>query len=180
MLDMLKLYAVFNRDMDNVVIDLLSGFPAAELDLERNIFCHTIRNLFTHIARAGWYYQAAIRRISYGKYLDDIGTYEEVIPKMESSFEAAAGVLKEEDERLVALTQLLPARDLALTMKNFQMYDGRVAVVSIGEVLLQHMTHQTHHRGQLSQILDEQGIVHDIGNIWPYVKDDPAGDTRLA
>jgi uncharacterized damage-inducible protein DinB len=55
-------------------------------------------------------------------------------------------------------------------MEKFHMYDGSMATVSVWEVLLQHMTHQTHHRGQLSQVLDELGQAHDIGNIWPYVQ----------
>jgi uncharacterized damage-inducible protein DinB len=179
MLKMLTLYAVYNRDMDNVIIDLLSGFPPAELDQERRIFCRSISHLFAHLVRAGWYYQAAIKRISYGTYLNDIGKHEEIIQRIESSFEDAAGILKEADGRLIRMLDVMPVQDLDLAMENFQMYDGRVGVVSIGEVLLQHMTHQTHHRGQLSQVLDELGIVHDIGNIWPYVKVAPAGGTRL-
>jgi uncharacterized damage-inducible protein DinB len=170
MRNMLMLYATFNRDMDNVIIDLLSGFPAPELEQERNIFCRSISNLFAHLVRAGWYYQAAIRRISYKKYFSDIGTHEEIVPRIESSFGEAAGIMKEIDDRYLSFTEKVTEKDLSLTMDNFRLYDGRTATVSIWEVFLQHMTHQTHHRGQLSQVLDELGIVHDIGNIWPYVK----------
>ena len=35
----------------------------------------------------------------------------------------------------------------------------------IGEILLHLFNHQTHHRGQVSQILDAAGIQHDFSNI---------------
>ena len=85
-------------------------------------------------------------------------------------------MMQELDKGFIEFIDAISEDDLCLEMKRFRMYDGRIVEVSIWEILTQHMTHQIHHRGQLSQILDELGIRHDIGNIWPYVSDSPTED----
>ena len=44
----------------------------------------------------------------------------------------------------------------------------------VGEMLLQILNHATHHRGQISQILDQAGIAHDYSNLSPLFEEPPA------
>ncbi len=44
----------------------------------------------------------------------------------------------------------------------------------VGDVLLHIFNHATHHRGQISQILDEAGVEHDYSNVWPLLEEPPS------
>ena len=44
----------------------------------------------------------------------------------------------------------------------------------VGEMLLQILNHATHHRGQISQILDHQGIEHDYSSLMPLFEEPSA------
>lgn len=44
----------------------------------------------------------------------------------------------------------------------------------VGDVLLHIFNHATHHRGQISQILDDAGVEHDYSNVWPLLDEPPA------
>lgn len=170
MKDILKLYAIYNRDMNNKIMEILSDFPDEELKKERNIYYKSIFNLFTHIARAGWGYQKGIQIISKNKYFSYLGEGVSPVEKKQSSFSEASGILKETDKAFIEFIESLSMDDLNCKMEKFKMYNNRIVDVSIWEIITQHITHQIHHRGQLSQVLDELNIEHDIGNIWPYVK----------
>lgn len=39
------------------------------------------------------------------------------------------------------------------------------------EILLHMFNHQTHHRGQIAQVLDDRGIENDVSNIIRYLRD---------
>ncbi|MBU8912796.1 MAG: DinB family protein [Spirochaetales bacterium] len=43
----------------------------------------------------------------------------------------------------------------------------------VGDVLLHVLNHATHHRGQISQILDDAEIEHDYSNVWPLLEEPP-------
>jgi uncharacterized damage-inducible protein DinB len=51
------------------------------------------------------------------------------------------------------------------------MRSGRTLNLSMGDVVLQIINHTAHHRGQLSQILDELGIEHDFGGILAFAEE---------
>ena len=44
----------------------------------------------------------------------------------------------------------------------------------VGEVLLHIFNHATHHRGQISQILDAAGVEHDYSNVFPLLEEPPS------
>ena len=171
MKQILKLYAQYNRDMNKVIIELLSNLSEEELKKERKIYFKSIYNLFSHLVRAGFYYQMGIQIVSQGKYCAYVKEIKEHRARIESSFMEAVTIIKELDEGFITFINELYEDDLAMRMNEFKMYNGRIADVSIWEIITQHITHQIHHRGQLSQVLDELNIKHDIGNIWPYVSD---------
>jgi uncharacterized damage-inducible protein DinB len=178
MKNIIMLYATYNLDMDDEIIRLLSGFSDDELNRERNIFCTTITGLFNHLVRAGWHYQAAIRNISEGKYCRYLGENSTTVRRIEASFSEAAAIMRELDEGFVEFSSQVSEDDLDLKINRLKIYNGRTVTVSIWEIITQHMTHQIHHRGQLSQVLDELKIEHDIGNIWPYVLDSPKAEKQ--
>jgi uncharacterized damage-inducible protein DinB len=72
---------------------------------------------------------------------------------------------------LVEVMNILNENDFQIERKNNRIYNGRVIDIKIWEYMSQHIIHQTHHRGQLSQVLDELKIENDFGNMFPYIKD---------
>jgi uncharacterized damage-inducible protein DinB len=52
--------------------------------------------------------------------------------------------------------------------KKRTLRNGKIVLVSISDLMTQYMVHTSHHRGQLSQLLDELGVDHDIGSTWAF------------
>ena len=171
MINILVLYAKYNRDTNNKIIRLLSSLSDEELKLERNIFCKNINNLFNHIVLGAWHYLNAMLYISGGNYCADPKEKNKVFQRIESSFNEAFKVLCELDDRFIDFTDKVTEDDLNIVKRNMTIYNGRVVDISIWEYITQHITHQLHHKGQLSQVLDEIGVAHEFGNIFPYVLD---------
>ncbi|NJD04803.1 MAG: hypothetical protein FIA99_19885 [Ruminiclostridium sp.] len=171
MKNILVLYAKYNRDTDDEIIKLLSRLSDNELKCERNIFCKSINNLFNHIILGEWYYLNAMLYISGRKYCSDHKERRQVFQRIETSFFEASEIMRELDKNFIDFVDSVTEDDLKLVKKNMKIYNGRVVDISVWEYITQHITHQQHHRGQLSQVLDEIGIIHEFGNIFPYVSD---------
>lgn len=167
MKNILMLYARYNRDMNNEIIKLLSSLSEDELKRERNMHYKSISNLFNHLVIAEWYYLNAMLYISGGNY----STNRETIQRIETSFAESSAIMKELDEGLVDFINKVTEDELKLERKNVKIYNGRVVDISVWEYITQHITHQLHHKGQLSQVLDELNIEHEFGNIFTYVRD---------
>ncbi len=43
----------------------------------------------------------------------------------------------------------------------------------VGDLLLHVLNHATHHRGQISQILDDAGVEHDYSGVFPVLEEPP-------
>ena len=167
MINILRLYARYNKDTNNEIIKLLSNLSEDELKRERNTYYKSIYNLFNHLVIAEWYCLNAMLYISGRDYSAD----RETIKRIEASFGESYTIMQELDERLICFINGVTEEELKLEKKNLKIYNGRIVDISVWEFITQHITHQLHHKGQLSQVLDELKIEHEFGNIFPYVRD---------
>ncbi|MEN8904756.1 MAG: DinB family protein [Clostridiales bacterium] len=170
MKEILKLYAKYNYDTNKKIINLLSNLSEEELKKERNTYFKSLHNLFNHILRASLYYQKAINKISDGKYFDSLIEAEEVINKTKDSFDEGKEILLKLGEKFENFVELVSVEDLAMS-KTMKIYNGRTLDMTTGKYIVQHITHEIHHQGQMSQILDEMGIEHEFGNVFPFIPD---------
>lgn len=166
----LELYAKYNKETNNEIMRLLSGLSGHDLYCERKMYYKSLNNLFSHIVIAEWYYLNAVKSIAKMNYPSE-QERQELFMRIENSYMDASAILKELDEELVNVINDLSDEQLKLERKNNRIYNGRKVDITIWEYMSQHIIHQTHHRGQISLILDEIGVENDFGNMFPYIKD---------
>lgn len=169
MIQSMKLFARYNEATNKKIHKLLEGLEPQVYTQERNTFFKSIQGLHLHILQTTKNQQSFIRTNWGGKYF--------VSPFTEDSFEvkpqtlaAAAGLLAEYDKNLVRFAEVLEASDLDSPKKKRTLRTGGTVLVSLSDLLTQYVVHTAHHRGQLSQLLDELGVDHDIGSTWGFVE----------
>lgn len=164
------LYARYNKDTNNMIINLLSKFSNNDLHKERNMYYKSINNLFNHLVTGQWYYLHAMKSFL-GMSFPNEQKRHKTFNKIEESFKEASLIMKEMDEDFIEVINIMSEKELEIGRKNIRIYNGRIVDISLWEYITQHIIHQTHHRGQLAQLLDELEIENDFGNIFPFVKD---------
>lgn len=148
------------------VAAVLEGMPKAERLAQRGSFAGSLQGLLDHIAEGALYFQRELRR-SYPSaaslahpFLDRRTVYRELnFP----SFAELAAVIAATDRAFVDFASEVTEGDLArvIPVESLQGTEERTTLL----LLLQALNHATHHRGQISQLLDEMGIANDYSGI---------------
>jgi len=166
----LKLWAKYNLATDEKVHQLLVGLGEAEYTKERNTYFKSLAALHLHYVQTYRAYCGLIRKNWGDKYL--------VSPLTEESYEVTAKSLEEVGTLSMEYGKLLAAfcatvsdSDLAGPKTKRLMRSGKTILVSMGDIMIQLVNHTAHHRGQLSQLLDELGVEHDIGGILGHAEE---------
>lgn len=171
MKNILILYAEYNKVTNSKIIKILSEISEEELKRSRNTFYKSINGLFNHLVIAQWYYLSSMTYITGSMFNKNLQDRINIFKKIESSLTDASEVLKELDEGLIDFVKNVTENDLILERKNTKIYNGRIIDISVWQYMTQHITHQIHHQGQLSQILDEMNIEHEFGSIFPFISE---------
>ena len=82
----------------------------------------------------------------------------------ESQWKELDATLRAADDAYVGMAETLSAADLLLPLK-VEWYGGKPGSVPLSFMLSQLLVHNTHHRGQISQILDSLKIGHNFSGI---------------
>lgn len=166
----LQLWARANQAHDARLLGLLETLGNDGYVQERNTFFKSVAGLHQHVLQTYKFYQALIRTNTKQKYL--------VSPFTEDSFEVKPVTLAETADFYrtynalwVGFADAVDPLDLDTLRFHRTMRNGKVYDLSIGEVVMQYMNHAAHHRGQLSQLLDELGLEHDVGGILAFGKE---------
>lgn len=167
MVSSIQLFAVYTQGVNEKLHALLKGLGPQAYAQERTTFFQSLQGLHLHLVQSTKSLQANVRTISGGKYL--------VSPLTEASFEVkpvsldeACRLQSEYDALFLAFSQVFDEKDAALRGSR-TLRTGQVIELSISDVLTQYMVHTAHHRGQVSQLLDELGADHDFGSLWGYL-----------
>ena len=170
MIQSIQLWAKYNAATDEKISSLLAGLGDAAYTQERNTFFKSLSALHLHYIQTYKFYQSLIRKNSGGTYF--------VSPLTEEAFEVKPAHLAEAsqfaadyDQLFVAFAESVTEADLAGPKTPRTMRSGKTFLLSIGEIVTQYMNHTAHHRGQLSQLLDELGVEHDIGGLLAYAEE---------
>jgi len=169
MIDMLKLFAIHNIDTNEQLLSLVKNLPEKELTRNRKSYYESLYGLLFHMMRANRYLLMMVRKFSDGKYCTSKYTEVTFNPENTITFQELSDLIKEYNLLFSTLANTVTDEDLFIKKEN-TLYDDTNVEVCIWEILTQYITHQSYHKGQVSQILDEMKIEHDLANIWPYVK----------
>lgn len=178
MKQMYALLAEYNAHANGLLIDVLEKAPAGLVTRDAGSFFGSILGLLNHILRAdlGWLKRLHTSEPGLRSLAGVAATFDPATaPKqLYDNLEALARRRREVDGVFTALPADLSDRVLAADVR-FVNSKGEQEIFVIGEILLHIFNHQTHHRGQVSQILDAAGIQHDFSNIATVLRARRAG-----
>jgi uncharacterized damage-inducible protein DinB len=165
------MYAKYNYAGDKTIYGLLDKMSNEDREKDRGSFYSSLSGLFRHIIGGTRFFlgiykatlggnTAAERAISVIENLPQLpeGPLSEVQWKELESTMAAI------DAAYVGMAEALKESDLNLPVK-IEWYGGNPASTPLSFMLGHHLVSNTHHRGQISQILDSLKIDNDYSGI---------------
>jgi uncharacterized damage-inducible protein DinB len=168
MKEILLMYAKYTERANKTVLALLEGLSPEELDADRKSYYKSLSGLASHEAGCALFFLKMFRSSSPTaaaaiKGIDGLKLAEKkALTRAEwSDLRSACAIA---DRATVELIQALSEAELAQPIK-VDWYGGKPDSVPLCFLLHQSFVHGTHHRGQISQVLDEMGIEHDFSGI---------------
>ncbi|MDR2019337.1 MAG: DinB family protein [Treponema sp.] len=162
-------FARYNQEANKKILELLNGLSNEEREKERGSFYGSLSGLVRHIGEGSMFF-AGLFRGALGSSpaakapaaLEKISFPEG--PLAEPAWKKATADIETIDQTLVEFAGALTEADLAAPVK-LDWYGGNPPSVPLSFMFLQLTVHNTHHRGQVSQILDELKIDNDFSAI---------------
>ena len=166
MKDQLLLLSKYNCFTDNEVIKLLNQMDDIERLKDRKSFVASLHGLLDHIFEATLYFQKQIKNSFFS--LDCLNhkfiSFETVYKKINLiNFKELSEAITIIDNAFIDFLTAVTEEELnkLIPVISFDGVDNQF----VWFILIQCFTHETHHRGEISQILDEMGIENDYSGI---------------
>lgn len=163
----LSMYAAYTKKANDAVFELLSGLDNEVLNADRKSYYGSLSGLALHIVGATLYFHglyrqapAALALLSGSRNL----SVPEKGPLSQDGWLALRSACRIADDATVTLAETADETLLAYPVA-VDWYGGDPATVPLGFLVHQLYVHGTHHRGQVSQVLDELGVEHDFSGI---------------
>jgi uncharacterized damage-inducible protein DinB len=170
MKEVFLIFARYNREANQTIIAILKELSHEEREKNRGSFYKSLSGLLAHILGGSLFFlkmfraavphnAAAVQAVS---PVDTI-----VLPEgslSEAQWKQLAADAASADDAFVNFIAALTDADMKAPVK-IDWYGGNPASVPLSFMLQQLTAHGTHHRGQISQILDEQAIANDYSGI---------------
>jgi uncharacterized damage-inducible protein DinB len=167
--DLLATDAGYNKDANGALFGLLDGLSNEEREKGRGSYYGSLSGLGRHILRGTMFFLKTMT----GGVPGNAAAQSAVKPLAEIKVASEGPVTAEQwgairtavvaaDEALVSFVASLSDADLAAPVKWFS---GSPPTVPLHFMLSQLAMHNTHHRGQVSQILDELGVENNWSGI---------------
>jgi len=166
------MYAKYNKAGNRTIYDILSKMSSDDREKDRGSYYGSLSGLFRHIVGATSFFL--------GMYKGALGTNAAAIKALapidglsipegainDTQWKELAAVLDTVDAAYVNMAEALGDADLALPVK-VEWFGGNPPDLPLSIMLHQLMVHNTHHRGQVSQILDSLKIDNDYSGLGP-------------
>jgi uncharacterized damage-inducible protein DinB len=165
------MYAKYNQSGNKTIYGLLNKMNNDDREKNRESYYGSLSGLFRHIIGGS--------RFFLGMYKNTLGNNAaavkalsviENLPKLpegplsEAQWKELESVTAVVDAAYVGMAEALKESDLNLPVE-VNWYGGNPASVPLSFMLSQLLVHNTHHRGQISQILDSLKIENDYSGI---------------
>ncbi len=173
MKEIYSLLAEYNANANGILLGVLEKAPAELVTREAGSWFGSILGVLNHILRADLGYLARVRagRPELKSLTAPAAAYDPATaPKqLYDNFADLAKRRRQVDQVFNALAAELTDEALKreVRMTNPK---GEAESFALWEVLTQLFNHQTHHRGQISQILDAARVEHDFSSVTTVVR----------
>lgn len=164
MLEHLRLLSRYNQWMNDKLYNTAAQLPADELAKDRGAFFGSLLGTLNHIIVADiiWL-QRFSEHPAQHPALDQIRTMpkpQALAQTLLDDFTALSAERRRLDDTIITWCEQLDASDLnqKLAYRNMK---GEAAVKNFASLMLHFFNHQTHHRGQATTLLSQQGL--DVG-----------------
>lgn len=167
MRDSLIMYARYAERADSDVVKLYGGLSLEARNADKGAYYGSLNGLLGHLLGGTLYFHSLYRASHPGTFpaserIAALSSSEEALD--EAGWEKLKRSLAEADRASVDLASSLDEKGLSLPIK-LDWYGGNPAEVPLGFLFNQMIVHGIHHRGQISQILDEMKVEHDFSGI---------------
>ena len=173
-----RLFATYNAHADRLLFDVLDRLEPSVIDEPAGSYFSSILGLLNHVLLAGLTWLVRFREggIDVDTLRDPVLTFEHPGwgKPLFDNYPAVREHQVELDRVFIRLTTEWGAAGCQVPF-SYVTSRGEHHTKLAGEVLLHVFNHATHHRGQISQILDERGVEHDYSNLVAVVDDIPGG-----
>jgi uncharacterized damage-inducible protein DinB len=171
MKEIFEMYARYNQAGNKTIYGLLDKLSNDDREKDRGSYYKSASGLFRHIMGAtrfflGMYKAALTGNAAAQSALAAAETFP-MPPEgdlSEAQWKGLESALDAADAAYVKMAQALSDGDLALPVK-IEWYGGNPPSVPFSFMLHQLVVHNTHHRGQISQILDSLKVDHNYSGI---------------
>jgi uncharacterized damage-inducible protein DinB len=168
MKETIALLAEYNAHANRLLFGVLAKAPADLITRDSGSWYGSILGLLNHIMRSelGWLARFKATPGGFKTLEGPAAAFDPATaPRQLYGHLADLARRREElDALLIAFAAEL-SDDAAGKEVRYVNTRGEVDAFVLGEILLHLFNHQTHHRGQISQILDAAKIEHDFSNI---------------
>lgn len=165
------MYAKYNQAGNKTIYGILSAMSNDEREKDRGSYYGSLSGLFRHIMGGTRYFLGLFKSSLAGNAvalkalsaLDGIPFPPEG-QLSEAQWKELGGALEAVDTAYVGMAEALTDADISLPVK-IEWYGGNPASMPLSFMLSQLLVHNTHHRGQISQVLDSLKIDNDYSGI---------------
>jgi uncharacterized damage-inducible protein DinB len=163
-------FAKFNGEADGAVFSILDNLSNEDREKERGSYYGSLSGLFRHLMGGtvfllGMFKSAVSGNGAALKALESLEGLAVPQDKLsDAQWKGLASILNAADKAFVDFVSALGEKDYDAPVP-LNWYGGNPASVPLYFMLQQLVAHGTHHRGQISQILDELKIDNDYSGI---------------
>jgi uncharacterized damage-inducible protein DinB len=167
MKETLVMYARYAQRANQTVAELYEGLDFESRNADRGAYYGSLHGMIGHLLGGTLYFHSLFRASRPGLYPASEGIA--ALSAHEGSLDPEAWAvfrnsLAQADSASVELVDGLDQAGLLAPVK-LDWYGGKPAEVPLHFLFNQMMVHGIHHRGQISQILDEMKVEHDFSGI---------------
>jgi uncharacterized damage-inducible protein DinB len=166
------MYAKYNQAGNRAIYAILNGMSNDEREKDRGSYYGSLSSVVGHLVGGTYFFigmfktalagnAAAVQAIDSRPHMPDSPPEG---PLNEAQWQKLGEMLEAADAAYVAMAGALSETDLSLPVK-IDWYGGNPGEVPLSFLLSQLVVHNTHHRGQISQILDSLKIDNDYSGI---------------
>ena len=163
-------FAKHNQEVNKTIAGILEKLSNDEREKDRKSYYKSLSALFCHNTGAAVYFlfmmrDAAVNNAVAQKALQPLAKYKEQKGKLtEEQWKQAVSFSKIADKAFVDFVSALEDKDFNAPVK-IDWYKGKPPSTPLWFMLEQLVSHNIHHRGQISQILDSLKIDNDYSGI---------------